>query len=88
MDNCWEYLKCGREPGGPHVSDKGVCPAATDVKDNNTNRGKNAGRYCWKIAGTLCGGQIQGDSAKKLMSCSTCDFYQLVKKEEGAKFIS
>jgi len=25
--NCWEFKKCGRQPGGPKVAELGVCPA-------------------------------------------------------------
>lgn len=28
--NCWEFKKSGRQPGGGHISDLGVCPAAQD----------------------------------------------------------
>jgi len=84
--NCWEHKKCGREPGGPKSAELGVCPAATDPTYHNTNSGKNAGRHCWKIAGTLCGGQVQGSHAAKLMNCVRCDFFQLVKEQEGGDF--
>jgi len=29
--NCWEFNKCGREPGGDNVSEYGICPAARDT---------------------------------------------------------
>jgi len=32
--NCWEVLKCGREPGGYRVSEAGVCP--TYIEPNST----------------------------------------------------
>lgn len=85
-ENCWEHEDCGRQPGGNKVEEFGVCPAATDESRNGTNRGKNAGRCCWKVAGTLCGGQVQGSWAEKLMDCAKCDFYNLVKLEEGEAF--
>ena len=25
--NCWEYMKCERQPGGRNVEDHGECPA-------------------------------------------------------------
>ena len=31
---------------------------------------------CWEVAGTLCGGKIQGRFAQKLADCSLCDVYQ------------
>ena len=81
--NCWEFKKCGREPGGSRSHEKGVCPASSDAACTGLNGGKNAGRICWAVAGTFCGGKVQGDYAQKTTSCMTCDFFQLVKKEEG-----
>ena len=80
--NCWEYKKCGREPDGAKVSELGVCPAAIDTKAAGINGGKNGGRVCWAIAGTLCDGEIQGTYASKLGFCLKCDFCQLVLEEE------
>ncbi|MDT8302998.1 MAG: methyl-accepting chemotaxis protein [Sedimentisphaerales bacterium] len=63
--NCWEVKKCGRTPGGDKVDELGVCPAYPDH-----------GRACWRLAGTFCGGKVQGSSAQKLMSCVECNFYK------------
>ena len=82
--NCWEFHKCGREPGGNKVYELGVCPAATNEKLNKSNGGKNGGRGCWVIAGTYCDGEVQGLFANKLKNCMACDFYKLVKTEERA----
>ena len=81
--NCWEIKKCGREPGGDKVDDMGICPACTDRSCNGINSGNNAGRLCWTIAGTFCGGKIQGDFAQKSVSCMGCVVFKQVKKEEG-----
>ncbi|MFH1238746.1 MAG: hypothetical protein V1653_01375 [bacterium] len=82
--NCWEYKKCGREPGGEKTSELGVCPAAIELAADGIHGGKNGGRCCWVIAGTLCKGEIQGSFAKKFVqNCQKCDFYILVKREEG-----
>ena len=81
--NCWEFKKCGREPGGMRAAELGVCTAATEFKANGVNGGKNGGRACWAIAGTLCGGKVQGSYAQKLSNCMTCDFYQVVRNEQG-----
>ncbi len=62
-------------------------PAATDTAHNGYNSGRNSGRYCWKIAGTLCGGEVQGAFAAKALSCLKCDFYLTVKDEEVGRFI-
>jgi len=62
--NCWEFKKCGREEGGKREEELGVCPAYPDH-----------GKHCAHIAGTLCGGNVQGFFAMKLASCLRCDFY-------------
>jgi hypothetical protein len=82
--NCWEYKKCGREQGGAKVPELGVCSAAVETGTNRTNSGKNGGRACWVISGTLCGGKVQGTFAAKLSNCLECEFYKLVCQEEGS----
>lgn len=82
--NCWEFKKCGREPGGISSVELGICPATTNEKLNNSNHGKNGGRSCWPLAGTLCGGKIQGVFALKFQNCMDCDFYKIVMREEIA----
>ncbi len=76
-------MHCGREPGGKNARKQGVCPAAADMTFNNFNRGVNAGRLCWLVAGTFCGGKAQGTFAEKHLSCKQCEFYQKVHAEEG-----
>ncbi|MEW6183512.1 MAG: two-CW domain-containing protein [Bacillota bacterium] len=85
--NCWEYKRCGREPGGAKTQQLGVCPAATETRMDGVHGGKNAGRSCWVLAGTLCGGAVQGTFAQKYANCKNCDFYELVKSEEYPHFI-
>ena len=63
--NCWEFKKCGREANGAKSKDLGVCSAYP-----------NHGSHCARVAGTLCGGKVQGTFAEKLANCMTCDFYQ------------
>jgi len=82
--NCWELKKCGREPGGAKVAEFGVCPAAIETRLDGVNFGKNGGRACWAIAGTLCDGKVQGSFACKVGDCITCDFFKKVGSEEGA----
>lgn len=82
--NCWEFKKCGRQPGGHKVNDLGICPVPIHAELDGAHEGKNAGRCCWVVAGSLCGGKIQGTYAKKLNNCWRCDFMNLVKKEEEA----
>jgi uncharacterized phage infection (PIP) family protein YhgE len=69
--NCWESKKCGRIPGGNKVSEMGICPAYPDQ-----------GKSCWKVAGTFCGGKVQGSAAQKLLSCVECDFYKNIRNNE------
>jgi hypothetical protein len=84
--NCWEFKKCGREPGGTHVHDLGTCPATMEESLDGTHEGKNAGRSCWVLAGTLCKGEVQGSFAQKYQNCGICDFYRTVKQEEFPRF--
>jgi hypothetical protein len=81
--NCWEFKKCGRHPGGEKAEELGVCIAATESRTNGVNGGLNGGRACWALAGTLCGGKVQGTFAMKMSNCMQCDFYQRVGVEEG-----
>ncbi len=85
--NCWEYKKCGREEGGVHTHDLGICPAAVEGKLDGVHGGRNGGRSCWVLAGTLCKGEIQGTFAQKYKNCEICDFYKMVKDEEFPKFM-
>jgi hypothetical protein len=81
--NCWEFKKCGREPGGKNISELGICTAAESRKYDGINRGKNSGRICWALVGTLCGGKVQGVYAQKIATCLNCEFYQYVCLQEG-----
>jgi tRNA A-37 threonylcarbamoyl transferase component Bud32 len=81
--NCWEVMMCGREVGGKSSAEYGVCPAAADESFDGINSGKCGGRICWAVAGTFCGGCVQGSFADKRCSCLNCDFYQMVQEEEG-----
>ena len=85
--NCWEFKKCGRSPGGERVSELGACPACADISSDGLNGGKNGGRICWAVAGTFCGGKIQGKFAEKQLSCLTCDFYASVREAEEREFL-
>lgn len=63
--NCWEFKKCGRQPGGAKSKEFGVCPVVPDH-----------GRHCARMTGTLCGGKVQVAFASKLTNCMQCDFYK------------
>jgi nucleoside-diphosphate-sugar epimerase len=81
--NCWEYLKCGRGPKGSKAKRLGVCPAAREKRLDRVHGGINSGRACWLVAGTFCGGTVQGSFARKHVACKRCDFYNKVQREEG-----
>lgn len=85
--NCWECKNCGRQPGGAKVAEFGVCVAACEPRLNGVHDGVNGGRACWAIAGTLCGGKVQGSFATKLVNCQTCAFYQEVVGQEGGRLM-
>ncbi|MCP4376369.1 MAG: methyl-accepting chemotaxis protein [bacterium] len=66
---CWDVKKCGRTPGGAKASSLGICPAYP-----------NHGQSCWSVAGTFCGGKVQGSAAQKIASCMGCEFYRNMQK--------
>ncbi len=72
--NCWEFMLCGREENGARALERGVCPAFT----------QGAGQACWFIAGTFCGGKVQGEFAAKLKTCIDCDFFKSLSFEHKA----
>ncbi len=85
--NCWEFKKCGRQPAGPKAAELGVCPASIERRTSGVNGGSQGGRACWALTGTLCGARVQGTFASKLVSCQKCEFYEVVRREEGAAFV-
>ncbi len=82
--NCWEFKNCGRQPGGHRSNELGICPVTTYGNLSGVHGGRNAGRACWVVAGSLCGGKIQGAYAQKLNNCWRCDFMNKVKREEDS----
>ncbi len=86
--NCWQFKKCGRQPGGDRVPEFGVCPAARASSADCINGGKNGGRVCWIVASTMCSGEIEGTFAAKIGDCLGCAFYGHVLREEGQQFVS
>ncbi len=86
--NCWDVKKCGRRTGGNLAKEIGTCPAATEKKLDGVHGGKNAGRACWVVAGTMCEGKPEGTYARSFTGCRLCDFYKAVKEEEGKHFMN
>lgn len=86
--NCWEFFECGREVGGKNTAELGTCPAAAKTELDGANDGKNGGRSCWAIAGTLCEGEIQGSYAQKLGNCLKCDFHAFVRGQQRDHYVT
>lgn len=81
--NCWEFNECGRQLGGEKIAELGECPAAAAKSLDGIHRGDNGGRACWIIAGTYCGGKVQGTHAARHEDCEKCEFFQQVMVEEN-----
>ena len=71
--NCWEVMKCGREPNGKNEN-LGICPATVPSEIDGINNGERGGRFCWNFAGTFCKGEVQGAVAQKMRNCLDCFF--------------
>lgn len=69
--NCWEVMNCTRE-----------CPAKTESAANEMNSGKNGGRVCFAIPGTC-----RVEPGAKMSRCMRCDFYRMVRFQEGSEFL-
>ena len=83
--NCWEFMGCGLHMNRDLIGDgeAALCPACCDKKRKGLHGGKNAGRACWLVSGTLCGGTRQETDKQKHDICMPCDFYALVIDEEN-----
>ena len=85
--NCWEFKKCGREPGGLRLDvAEDPCPASLIGKCDGLNDGKNGGRVCWAVVGTMCTEKSHLEFANNLGDCLNCDFYKLVRKQQNYNF--
>ncbi len=84
--NCWEFMKCGREPGGRLAVEKGVCPAAEFKEADGYLSGKNGGRACAFVTGTFCEEVVQGTYRDKSKDCWDCEFYRMLRRDHGAAF--
>ena len=69
-ENCWEVKHCDIPEN---------CSAFKEKRLNGIHGGKNAGRSCWVVAGTLCFGKPSGIYAQKIDNCEKCDFYHSVE---------
>ena len=75
LPNCWEIKKCGREKNGAKIKELGECVASTE----------ELGHTCWAIAGTLCGGVVQGTTAQKEKNCMACEVYKKYHRTMGSE---
>jgi hypothetical protein len=77
--NCWEIIKCQRQRGGKKVKELGECIVSKE----------GMGHSCWAVAGSLCGGKIQGTHAQKIGYCTNCEVYQTYNRSRGklGKFV-
>ena len=80
--NCWEYMECGREPGGEATVEEGVCPAALEARLDGVNSGQCGGRACWGVPDTYCMESLTA----KFTRCLDCPFFQLVEREQASAF--
>ena len=71
--NCWEIKKCGRQSGGKKEDHLGECIASKE----------GMGHSCWAVAGTLCGGKIQGTFAQKIGFCTFCEVHEMYNRSRG-----
>jgi hypothetical protein len=83
--NCWEFKKCGREPGGTNTSHAGTCPAAVEARADGIHSGMNGGRCCWAVTAALRQQGICLDQSGG--GCDDCDFYRLVRNEEEQRLV-
>ena len=79
--NCWEFKKCGREPGGRNILQYGVCSIPVAIDCDGINGGKNGGRACWLWRELACVKIMQKCSVQEIRECRECDFYLFVKKK-------
>lgn len=67
---CYEFTKCGHEPGGAHASD-GICPGSRATTQS-----------CWAVINTLCHDSVQTQFREKLAVCLKCPFFVRVIREQ------
>ena len=79
--NCWEFMACGREPGGDRAATEGVCRAATERLLDGVNGGSRGGRACWALVGTFAMDRHMCGNSPEL-ACIYCDFFRSVVREE------
>ncbi len=88
--NCWDYVRCGRQPDGENAERFGVCPAAIEKRWDGVHHGTKGGRVCWQIPETRCQEFLKEmfpeTFAVKYQDCRMCSFYDHVRFEESSSF--
>ncbi len=72
--NCWEFMNCQKEE---------KCIASTFSLTDGHGGGKNGGRICAYIFGTICCGKEQKSMQDKIDVCFNCPFYQEIRKDSS-----
>lgn len=90
MKNCWEKNKCGREPGGIKEAKLGTCPVATFSLADGFLGGKNGGRACIFIVGSLASPEFENSCEsiqnRTTADCFRCTFFNTLKKKYKKTF--
>jgi hypothetical protein len=81
--NCWEFMKCGREPEGDRADKLGVCPVSSELLANGLNGGVNGGRLCWIVAENCCNDEQRNPNLRREDCCFQCEFRYKVTQDEG-----
>ena len=81
--NCWEYMASGRHRDGSGKEGCSQCPVPQMTNYDGINGGRNGGRACWIITGTLGDRDVQMTFSHKLATCLKCNVYIAIKEEEG-----
>jgi hypothetical protein len=82
-ENCWEAMKCGREPGGVNADALGACPVPTETELDGINGGVNGGRVCWAVRRR---NGFRMEARGEFTHCDQCIFFRRVEEEEGSSF--
>jgi hypothetical protein len=72
MKKCREYKKCGNED------------CIVFKKYHNSSLVP----HCWYVAGTMCGGRVQGEYAQKIGNCRNCDYFLYIRDITSLKKVS
>jgi hypothetical protein len=77
--NCWQVMRCGREPHGVNAAAEGICPVPTFFAADGFCGGRNGGRACYHIRDLLRArgtpvGCVSGE-------CPDCTFGQSLHAE-------